>query len=248
MPRFIGSGGFSGLWALRALRNAPVRITLIDRRNHHLFQPLLYRLAAAGLSPDIAALPRHILRHQYKAGRSRAGRCTASAAASGRRPRAGLRLAVAAAGHRRPHAYFGHADWAHHASGLKTLGNVLNIRRRLLMAFERAKMEADPQARQAWLDFAIVSGGPTGVELAGTLAEIARHTLRDGFRHIDPKQARIRLIEAGPRVLPSFPQSLADKARKQLEKLGVEAVTGTPVSEINAEGCRPARICHQLPG
>lgn len=237
----VGGGGFSGLWAIRALRDAPVRITLIDRRNHHLFQPLLYQVATAGLSsPDIAAPLRHILRHQrnVEVWLGEAERVDA--------PRRQLHLADGRVldydwlllGTGATHAYFGHDDWARHAPGLKTLGNALNIRRRLLMAFERAEMEADPQARQAWLDFAIVGGGPTGVELAGTLAEIARHTLRDEFRRIDPGQARIRLIEAGPRVLPSFPQDLTDKARKQLEKLGVEVVTGTPVSEINAEGYR----------
>ncbi len=136
------------------------------------------------------------------------------------------------------HAYFGHDEWARHAPGLKTLDDALRLRRHLLLAFERAEAETDPGKRAAWLNFAIVGGGPTGVELAGTLAEIARHTLKNEFRRIDPSQARVRLVEAGPRVLASFPEALSEKARRQLEKLGVEVVTGTPVNDITAEGYR----------
>ncbi len=235
----VVGGGFAGLATIRALARAPVRITLIDRRNHHLFQPLLYQVATAGLSaPDIAAPLRHILRRQRnvqvwlgeveqvlpEARRLRL--------ADGRHLDYDALLIATGA----THAYFGNDHWAEHAPGLKTLGNALNIRRRLLMAFERAEMETDPEARQAWLEFAIVGGGPTGVELAGTLAEIARHTLKNEFRHIDPRLARVRLIEAGPRVLPSFPEDLTDKARRQLEKLGVDVVTGTPVAHIDARG------------
>jgi NADH dehydrogenase len=134
------------------------------------------------------------------------------------------------------HAYFGHDDWAPHAPGLKTLDDALAIRRRLLLAFERAESAENAQARAAWLNFAVVGGGPTGVELAGTLAEIARHTLRDEFRRIDPAEAKVRLIEAGPRVLSTFPESLSERARAQLEELGVEVVTGTPVNAIEADG------------
>ncbi|GAB3102388.1 NAD(P)/FAD-dependent oxidoreductase [Lysobacter terrae] len=134
------------------------------------------------------------------------------------------------------HAYFGHDAWAPHAPGLKTLDDALTIRRRLLLAFERAEAADTPQERAAWLNFAVVGGGPTGVELAGTLAEIARHTLRNEFRRIDPAEAKVRLIEAGPRVLATFPEALSDKARAQLERLGVEVVTGTPVSAIDADG------------
>ncbi|QEO99336.1 NADH dehydrogenase [Xanthomonas oryzae pv. oryzicola] len=134
------------------------------------------------------------------------------------------------------HAYFGNDQWAEHAPGLKTLYDALVLRRKLLLAFERAEAESDPAARAAWLSFAVVGGGPTGVELAGTLAEIARHTLKNEFRHIDPQQARVRLVEAGPRVLPSFPEDLTDKARKQLQRLGVEVHTGTPVTHIDAVG------------
>ncbi|MBD9370654.1 NAD(P)/FAD-dependent oxidoreductase [Xanthomonas sp. XNM01] len=237
----VVGGGFAGLATVRALAKAPVRITLVDRRNHHLFQPLLYQVATAGLSaPDIAAPLRHIL-HRQRNVQVWLGEVEQVLPEQRRLQLAGgrtldydyLMLATGAT-----HAYFGNDHWADHAPGLKTLGNALNIRRRLLMAFERAEMETDPDARQAWLDFAIVGGGPTGVELAGTLAEIARHTLKNEFRHIDPRLARVRLIEAGPRVLPSFPEDLTDKARRQLEKLGVDVVTGTPVAHIDADGYR----------
>lgn len=237
----IVGGGFAGLWATRALARAPLRITLVDRCNHHLFQPLLYQVATAGLSaPDIAAPLRHILRGQGNVevwlgevdDVQPAARCLTLA--GGRRLDYDYLLLATGA----THAYFGRDHWAPHAPGLKTLGNALNIRGRLLMAFERAELETDPVARQAWLDFAIVGGGPTGVELAGTLAEIARHTLKNEFRNIDPRQARVRLIEAGPRVLPSFPEDLTAKAQRQLERLGVEVCTGTPVSEITAQGYR----------
>ena len=235
----IVGGGFAGLWATRALASAPVRITLLDRGNHHLFQPLLYQVATAGLSaPDIAAPLRHILRRQRN--------CTvlmedvvAIEPQSSRLRLADSRaldydfllLATGAT-----HAYFGHDDWATHAPGLKTLDDALHIRRRILSAFERAEAETDPAARRALLTFAIVGGGPTGVELAGTLAEIARHTLKREFRRIDPREARVLLLEAGPRVLTSFPESLSAKARAQLEKLGVEVRTGIPVRSIDDGG------------
>jgi len=136
------------------------------------------------------------------------------------------------------HAYFGHDDWAAHAPGLKTLDDALAIRRRVLLAFEQAEAADDADERAAWLSFAVVGGGPTGVELAGTLAEIARHTLRREFRRIDPAAAKVRLLEAGPRVLASFPEDLSAKARAQLEKLGVEVVAGSPVEAIDATGFR----------
>lgn len=235
----IIGGGFAGLWATRALASAPLRITLVDRCNHHLFQPLLYQVATAGLSaPDIAAPLRHILRKQnnvevWLGEVEQVQPDTREIVLAGGR-RLGYDYLLIASG--ATHAYFGNEHWAPHAPGLKTLGNALDIRGRLLLAFERAEIESDPAARQAWLNFAIVGGGPTGVELAGTLAEIARHTLANEFRHIDPRQASVRLIEAGPRVLPSFPDDLTAKARRQLEKLGVEVVTGAPVSAITAEG------------
>lgn len=237
----VVGGGFAGLWATRALAGSPVRITLIDRSNHHLFQPLLYQVATAGLSaPDIAAPLRHILRKQRNV-EVRLGEVRNIAPASKQLVLADGNtldfdyLLVASGA---THAYFGHDEWARHAPGLKSLDDALRLRRQLLLAFERAETTTDPAERAAWLNFAIVGGGPTGVELAGTLAEIARHTLTNEFRRIDPASARVRLIEAGPRVLASFPQSLSDKARKQLEKLGVEVVTGAPVTEITATGYR----------
>lgn len=237
----IVGGGFGGLWATRALADAPVRITLLDRRNHHLFQPLLYQVATAGLSaPDIAAPLRHILRRQRNV-EVRLAEVSGLDAQARRVTLADgatldfdyLLLASGAT-----HAYFGHDEWARHAPGLKTLDDALHLRRQLLTAFERAESEPDPQRRAAWLSFAVVGGGPTGVELAGTLAEIARHTLKNEFRNINPTEARVRLIEAGPRVLSSFPDDLSERARKQLQHLGVEVSTGTPVSEINEQGYR----------
>lgn len=237
----IVGGGFAGLWATRALRDAPVSILLIDRANHHLFQPLLYQVATAGLSsPDIAAPLRHILRDQQNV----EVRLAAVERVEPDARRVQLddgsqveydTLLVASGA---THAYFGHDDWAPFAPGLKTLDDALVLRRRLLLAFERAEAETDPAKREAWLSFAIVGGGPTGVELAGTLAEIARHTLKREFRRIDPASARVRLIEAGPRILSSFPESLSAKAKKQLERLGVEVITDSPVESIDAEGYR----------
>lgn len=235
----VVGGGFGGLWAARALRDAPVRITLVDRGNHHLFQPLLYQVATAGLSaPNIAAPLRHILRRQKNV-------TVLLGEVDGIVPDAKqVRLAdgrtldydhlLLASG--ATHAYFGHDDWAAHAPGLKTLDDALEIRRRILTAFERAEAEDDAAKREAWLTFAIVGGGPTGVEMAGTLAEIARHTLHGEFRRADPRRARVLLLEAGPRVLASFPESLSEKARTQLQKLGVEVRTGVPVAAIDGEG------------
>lgn len=237
----IVGGGFAGLWATRALASAPLRITLIDRCNHHLFQPLLYQVATAGLSsPDIAAPLRHILRGQRNVavrmdeviGIDASAR-SLSLADGSMLPYNYLLLAAGAR-----HAYFGHDAWETHAPGLKTLDDALEIRRRILHAFERAEAADDPDERAAWLHFAVIGGGPTGVELAGTLAEIARHTLKREFRRIDPSSARIRLIEAGPRVLASFPEALSEAARRQLERLGVEVVTGQPVAAIDAHGYR----------
>jgi len=235
----IIGGGFAGLWATRALAREKIRITLLDRRNHHLFQPLLYQVATAGLSaPDIAAPLRHILGHQRNV-EVRLGEVVAIDKASRQVQLAdgstlgydSLLLATGAT-----HAYFGNDQWAADAPGLKTLDDAIALRRKLLLAFERAEAEPDPAKKAAWLSFAVVGGGPTGVELAGTLAEIARHTLRNEFRHIDPASAKVRLVEAGPRVLSSFPEVLSLKARRQLEKLGVEVLTGTPVSDIDSLG------------
>src|SRR5690554_5227906 len=240
----IVGGGFAGLWAARALARAPVHITLLDRGNHHLFQPLLYQVATAGLSaPDIAAPLRRILRRQRNVEVQMATVSRVDAQArevelehAGGRRRLGYDYLLLASG--ATHAYFGNEHWAAHAPGLKTLDDALELRRRLLLAFERAESATDPEERDAWLSFAIIGAGPTGVELAGTLAEIARHTLEDEFRLIDPARARVRLIEAGPRVLSSFPEDLSHKARLQLEKLGVEVQTGAAVEDITAEGYR----------
>jgi NADH dehydrogenase len=235
----IVGGGFAGLWAARALATATVEIVLVDRGNHHLFQPLLYQVATAGLSaPDIAAPLRHILRKQRNVevrmatvtGIDAAAKCLALD--DGGTLEFDILLLASGA----THAYFGNDQWARHAPGLKTLDDALDLRRKLLRAFERAEAATDPVERAAWLNFAIVGGGPTGVELAGTLAEIARHTLKDEFRHIDPASARVRLVEAGPRVLAAFPEALSAKAKRQLEKLGVDVSLGTPVKDITADG------------
>lgn len=232
-------GGFGGLWAARALARAAVRVSLIDRVNHHLFQPLLYQVATAGLSmPDIAAPLRHILRRQRNATvllgdvvdidrEARRVHCADGSTI-------GYDYLVVASGAR--HAYFGHDEWAVHAPGLKTLDDALVIRRRVLTAFERAEAENDPARRAAWLNFVVIGAGPTGVELAGTLAEIARHTLRREFRRVDPAAARVLLVEAGPRVLATLPQPLSAKAELQLRRLGVEVHTGRAVSAVDADG------------
>ena len=237
----IVGGGFAGLSAVRALRAAPVRITLLDRGNHHLFQPLLYQVATAGLSaPDIAAPLRQILRRQKNVLVRMATVARIEAAARRLELADGERVdfdyLLLASGS--THAYFGNDHWAAHAPGLKTLDDALDLRRRLLLAFERAESATDPAERDAWLSFAVVGGGPTGVELAGTLAEIARHTLQGEFRNIDPARARVRLVEAGPRVLAAFDEDLSQRAREQLERLGVEVATGEAVEEITAEGYR----------
>jgi NADH:ubiquinone reductase (H+-translocating) len=232
-------GGFAGLWCTRALARDAVQITLIDRSNHHLFQPLLYQVATAGLSgPDIAAPLRHILRKQRNVQVRMdevvaIDRSAKSVTLSSGDVIAFDYLLVASGA---THAYFGHDDWAVHAPGLKTLDDAMEIRRRVLLAFEHAETAATHAERTAWLSFAIVGGGPTGVELAGTLAEIARHTLKQEFRTIDPATARVRLIEAGPRVLSSFPEPLSENARRKLERLGVEVSTGRAVSAIDADG------------
>jgi NADH:quinone reductase (non-electrogenic) len=238
-PRVIVvGGGFAGLAAVRALRSAAADVLLLDRCNHHTFQPLLYQVATAGLAaPSISAPLRHILRSQRNAtvilGEVR------SIDIDGRTVDAdGIRhpydFLVVATGS--THAYFGHDEWARDAPGLKTLEDALRIRARVLTAFERAEATADRAAQIEWLTFLIVGGGATGVELAGTLAEIARHTLKREFRHIDPASARVLLVEAGPRVLPSFPESLSAKARQQLERLGVLVRTGHPVTSLDERG------------
>jgi NADH dehydrogenase len=234
----ILGGGFGGLWATRALARTPVRITLFDRTNHHLFQPLLYQVATAGLSsPDIAAPLRHILHRQRNVtvllGEAR-GIDLALRKVTLDHGEVDYDYLVVATG--ATHAYFGHDDWAEHAPGLKTLEDALAIRRRILTAFEAAEREDDPVVRATWMNFVVIGGGPTGVELAGTLAEIARHTLPREFRRCDPRSAQIHLLEAGPRVLAAMPESLSQSARRQLERLGVIVHTGEAVTAIDAQG------------
>ena len=236
----ILGGGFGGLAAARALAKAPVRISLIDRRNHHLFQPLLYQVGTAGLSaPSIAAPLRHILRKQANV-TTLLDEVTGVDAATQRvrltQGEIGYDYLIVATG--ATHAYFGHDDWAPFAPGLKTLDDAFTIRRRVLLAFEHAERENDPARRQAWLNFVIVGAGATGVELAGALAEIARHTLPREFRRSDPRKANILLVEAGPRVLPAFDEDLSAKAKKQLERLGVQVRTGEAVSAIDEHGVK----------
>lgn len=241
-PRvLIIGGGFGGLEAARALRGAHVDVTLVDRRNHHVFQPLLYQVATAGLSPsDIASPIRWILRKQQNVtvllgdvvGVDRASRHLVLEDGS----TLAYDYAIAAAGS--THAYFGHDDWRAHAPGLKTLEDALHIRRRVLLAFEQAERCARDPARDAdgLLTFVIVGGGPTGVELAGSLAEIARHTLSTDFRRIDPSRASILLIEAGPRVLAGFSEEHSAFAARALEQLGVAVRTGTSVTNVDGRG------------
>ena len=234
----ILGGGFGGLWAARALAHAPVRITIVDRANHHLFQPLLYQVATAGLSaPDIAAPLRYLLRAQKNAD-VRLDEVLQIDLAQHRvvleKGTLGYDFLIVATG--ATHTYFGHDEWARYAPGLKTLDDAFVVRRRVLEAFERAECESDEEARRSWLNFVVIGGGPTGVELAGTLAEIARHTLSNEFRHIDPRSARIYLIEAGPRVLPSMPENLSRSALRQLERLGVDVQLGAPVTQVDGDG------------
>lgn len=236
----VAGGGFAGLWAVRALRRAPVEITLIDRCNHHLFQPLLYQVATAGLAaPSIAAPLRHILRRQLNVtvqlgtvtGIDKGERTVSTD--GGRYPYDYLIVATGVS-----HAYFGHEDWAGYAPGLKTLADALHMRARFLTAFERAETSTSREEAREWLTFVVVGGGPTGVELAGTLAEIARHTLRREFRRIDPRTAQVLLVEAGPRILPAFSAGLSQSAHRQLERLGVTVRTHSPVTAISAAAVR----------
>lgn len=233
----IVGGGFGGLNAARALARQPVRVTLLDRRNYHLFQPLLYQVASAALSPaDIATPLRSILR--------RAPKVSVLLAEAEKVDLAGRRVVldqgelgydalILAAG--AGHSYFGHDDWELLAPGLKTLEDALEIRRRVLLAFEAAERESDGAERRALLTFVIVGAGPTGVELAGALAEISRETIAHDFRAIDPTQARIILLEGGPRILPSFPEPLSRSAEDALGRLGVEVRTSAKVTRITPD-------------
>jgi NADH:quinone reductase (non-electrogenic) len=231
-------GGFGGLAAAQALARRPVRVTLVDRRNHHVFQPLLYQVATAGLSaPDIAAPIRRIVQRHRNVdvllAEARGIDLARRAVLLDEGELAYDSLIVATGA---THSYFGHDEWAEHAPGLKTLEDALLIRRRVLLAFERADRETDEALRRRWLTFVVIGAGPTGVEMAGTMAEIARHTLRADFRHIDPGTARVVLVEAIDRVLPPYPPDLSARARTQLERLGVEVRTNTRVTGVDAGG------------
>jgi NADH dehydrogenase len=234
----ILGGGFGGLSATQALRSAPVRITLVDRTNHHLFQPLLYQVATAGLSgPDIAAPLRHILRKQ----RNVTVHMDEARGVDVQQQRVTLAggvldydyLLVATGS---SHAYFGHDSWEHHAPGMKTMDDALAVRRHILSAFESAERELDPLRRAAWLTFVVIGAGPTGVELAGTLAEIAHHTLPNEFRVADPRTAQIHLVEAGERVLSAMPPPLSAKAQHQLERMGVRVHLNAAVTAVSDTG------------
>jgi NADH dehydrogenase len=246
----IVGGGFGGLDAARVFAGAPVRVTLVDRHNYHLFQPLLYQVATASLSPgDIASPIRWVLRHQKNVtvvladvkrvdAASRTifvdiGEPPAGESTSRLKPIAYDYLILAPGA---THAYFGHPEWARRAPGLKTLDDALQIRREILLAFEAAERETDPERQRRLLTFVIVGGGPTGVELAGALAEIARQTLTQDFRHIDPASSRIVLIEAGPHVLNTFSVPLPERSRESLGRLGIEVLTGTMVTAVDDHG------------
>jgi NADH:ubiquinone reductase (H+-translocating) len=245
VPRVVIVGaGFGGLNAARSLAKANVQITVIDRRNYHTFQPLLYQVATAGLSPgEIAAPIRSILRSRKNVevlmaevtGFDLARRIVRTSDSD-----IAYDYLIVAAG--ASHAYFGHGDWEPYAPGLKTIEDALEIRRRVLLAFELAERQAAAGETSTPLNFVVVGGGPTGVELAGTLAEISHHALAHEFRSIDPSRTHILLIEGGPRVLAAYPEDLSRSAQEQLNRLGVEVRTSTTVTQIEPgavyEGCR----------
>jgi NADH dehydrogenase len=239
-PRVVILGcGFGGLFAARALRNAAAQITVVDRTNHHLFQPLLYQVATAGLAaPAIAEPIRRALAKQDNA---------TVLYAEAQRVDVAARTVVLEDGQTLPYdrlilatgvtdSYFGHDEWRAHAPGLKTLEDAFEIRERILLAFEHAEREADPVKRASWLTFVVIGAGATGVEMAGTLAEIARHTLKGEFRRFDPRNARVVLVEGTDRVLPPYPPDLSERARLQLERLGVTVWLGRRATGIDAQG------------
>lgn len=236
----IVGAGFGGLTAAQALADAPVRVTVVDRRNHHLFQPLLYQVAMAGLSPADIAMPvrailaeqanaRVLLEEVQKLDMEKHVVVTENETIP-------FDFLIVATGAKTD--YFGHADWERHAPGLKSIEDALEIRRRVLMSFELAEREPDEAKRKRLLTFVVIGGGPTGVELAGAIREIALLTLVRDFRVVDPSQARVLLLEGGPRVLPAMPESLSESAVKQLGELGVEVRTNTRVTDIDANGVR----------
>jgi NADH dehydrogenase len=236
-PRVVIVGaGFGGLAAAQALRRAPVEITLVDQRNHHLFQPLLYQVATAGLSPaDIAAPIRAILRRNANTkvlldrviGIDAGARCVRLAGGD-ELPYDYLLVATGAR-----HSYFGRDDWAEHAPGIKSIEDATAVRRKVLIALERAETERDPERRKALLTFVVIGGGPTGVEMAGAIAELAHRAVSRDFRSITPRCSRVVLVEGGPRLLPSFPVALSFKARRAIRALGVEVRLGARVTGIS---------------
>jgi NADH dehydrogenase len=239
-PRIVIVGcGFGGLWAAQHLRRARAEVTVIDRTNHHLFTPLLYQVATAGLSaPDIAGPIRHILARQKNTTVLMAEATEVDVQGRGvvleNRDRLEYDYLVLGAG--TVNNYFGNEAWANHAPGLKTLEDALDIRARILLAFESAERESDAARRAAWLTFVVIGAGATGVELAGTLAEIARRTLPGEFRRFDPRNARVILVEAGERVLPPYTPDLSEKARRQLERLGVAVFLQKRITGVDADG------------
>ena len=236
MHILIIGGGFAGLYTARGLKGVDAQITVLDRHNYHLFQPLLYQVATAGLNPsDIAAPIRSILRGQKNVS-------VVLGEAVSIDPNA--RLVQLADGHSlsydqlvlatgATHSYFAHPEWERFAPGLKSIDDALEIRRRVLLAFEAAERETDPELQKAWLTFVVIGAGPTGVELAGALSEIARQTMVKDFRRIQPQQARVILLEGKDRVLPVYPPDLSENARVQLENLGVEVITGAVVTDLD---------------
>ena len=234
----IIGGGFGGLYAARALKRASVDVTVVDRTNHHVFQPLLYQVATATLTPtDIAAPIRWLLRRQKNTDVILAEVTDIDTKSRVVRGSDGLDLhydfLIVAAGAR--HSYFGHDEWEARAPGLKSIEDAIELRRRWLMAFERAERTTDTAERTANMTFVIIGGGPTGVELAGMLPTIARHALPTDFRHIDTTKSRILLLEGGPRLLPTFPEDLSAHAKRDLEDLGVEVRTGALVTNVGEE-------------
>lgn len=231
----ILGGGFAGIYTARGLKDAPVRITLVDRRNHHLFQPMLYQVATAGLGPESIAYPiRRILRDQKNAevvlGEATSVDVTARQVRLADGTAVDYDYLVVGTGAR--HSYFGRDEWESRAPGLKSLDDALDVRRRILVAFELAERERDPVKRHAHLTFVVVGGGPTGVEMAGAIAEIRKYALARDFRHIDPREATVMLLEGGPRILSSYPAEMSDKAKAELKAIGVEVRTETMVTEI----------------
>jgi NADH dehydrogenase len=232
----ILGGGFGGLYAAKALRRAAVDVVVIDKRNHHVFQPLLYQVATAALNAgDIAYPIRSILRNGARVLLAEATAIdTPNKCVQLENGSINYDFLIVATG--ATHSYFGNDQWAQNAPGLKSIEDALEIRRRILFAYEAAERESDPERIREWLTFVVVGGGPTGVELAGALAEIGRHTLAKDFQSIDPQQVRVVLVEGRDRVLPPYPPSLSKKAQEQLERLGVEVETESYVTQIDELG------------